>query len=142
MPSLSKVLLAATAALVSAAVLMPAVGEAGRPGRNCDNNAQDPICRQIEKRREVNDRQRGITPACRAAANKYVLANQELGRSKADIGPWKKALKKAKTKAAKKKYAKGLKKAKARYKKAKKVNVAGLKAAADQACASAKVKPY
>ncbi len=35
-----------------------------------------------------------------------------------------------------------LKKARKRYKKAKKVNLAALKTSADQACASAKVKPY
>jgi hypothetical protein len=142
MSPLKKLAPPATAVLLAGALLLPAVGEAGRPGRNCDNNARDPICRQIEKRQEINDRQRGITPACRAAANKYSLANLELSRSKSAVGPWKKALKKAKTKKAKKKYAKGLKQAKARYKKAKKVNVAGLKTAADQACASARVKPY
>jgi hypothetical protein len=142
MSPLKKLALPGTAVLLAAALLVPAGASAQRPGRDCARNPNDSLCRQIEKRREINDRQRGITPACRAAANKYTLANQELARSKSDIGPWKKALKKAKTKKAKKKYAKGLKQAKARYKKAQKVNVAGLKAAADQACASAKVKPY
>jgi hypothetical protein len=121
--------------------LAPSPANAVPSQRGCDRNPSLPACRLADRLRERRDQQNGVTPACRAAANKVVTAKTELRRSKSDIGPWKKALKKAKTKKAKAKYAKGLKKAKKRYAKAKKVNIAGLTTAANQACASARVKP-
>jgi hypothetical protein len=120
---------------------LPAAGTAQRPGRDCDRNPNDPLCRQIKKRQEINDRQKGITPACRAAADRYGSAFRDSEGAKRTVAQWKDVVKKAKTTKAKKKAKKALKKAKKAYAKAKKP-VPGLKSAMVASCASAKVKPY
>jgi hypothetical protein len=120
---------------------LPDAGTAQRPGRDCDRNPNDSLCQQIKKRQEINDRQKGITPACRAAADRYGIARRKADGYKRTVGQWKSALKKAKSDKARKKAKKALKKAKKSYAKARKP-VPGLRNAAVTACVAAKVKPY
>ena len=141
MSSLRRLLFPAIAIGLAAALLIPSAADAGRPGRNCDRQPNDRMCQMFEKRREAMDRQRGITPACRAAANRYSLGLQTQSRAKSAQKSWKSALKKAKSDKAKKKAKKGLKKAKRQYKKAS-ASLPGLKAGYDSACAGARVKPF
>ena len=137
MPPLKKTLLPIVVTAVAAALFLPSAASAQR----CENNPKLPQCRTAEKFRERSDQQKGITPACRAAADRYKGALRELSGSKSAIGPWRNAVKKAKSDRAKAKAKKGLAKARKRYKAAKKVNTVQLKSAADSACAGAQVKP-
>lgn len=137
MSPLKKILLPlATAALV-AILLLPAGAGAQRPGRDCERNKNDNICQQIKKRQEIRDRQRGVTPACRAAYNAYSSAHQRRLLLQRGVTQFRAALKKSKTKKAKAKNAAGLKKYKKLAKKAKKTDARKL-AARNRGCVGSK----
>jgi len=141
MSSLKKFLLPTVVIALAAALLVPSLASAQGGCRP----AGSPKCERAEKfqdkRESVRERfeqrrdaARGITPACRAAHEKWengvkarVLANTGVNSAKAK-------LKSAKTKKAKAKRAKALKKAKAKLKKAKKTE-ASLLAARTTGCA-------
>lgn len=141
MSPLKKLLLPVALTVIAAALLVPATGSAQRPGRDCDRNPNDRLCQQIKKRQEIQDRQKGITPACRAAANKYSTDVQKRNLADNAAKSWKSALKKAKSDKAKAKAKKELKKAKKRLKKYTKTS-AKLKKLMDTACADARIKPF
>ncbi|HEX5909116.1 MAG TPA: hypothetical protein VFY44_01410 [Thermoleophilaceae bacterium] len=138
MPSLKKLLLPITITALAAGLLLPSAASAQRI---CQVNPNHPICRQVEKRQEIRDRQNGVTPACRAAADRYAEQNRRASILKGGIPAWKNAVKKAKTKKAKKKAKKGLKKARKQHKKVA-ASLPGLKTSYDSACAGARVKPF
>ena len=141
MKAIRHLTIAALSAAILAAIVVPAAASAQGGCRP----AGSPKCEQAERfqdRREAvrerfeqrRDAARGVTPACRAAHEKWengvkarVLANAGVNGAKA-------RLKSAKTKKAKAKRAKALKKAKAKLKKAKKTEAA-LLAARTTGCA-------
>ena len=144
MPSLKKVLLPVAATMIVAALLVPATASAGRcvpPGSpKCQqaDKFQDKRDEMRERREERLDSQRGITPACRAAHNKYKEAVEARGKADSAVKSAKGKLNSAKGKKAKAKRAKALKKAKAKLKKAKKTE-AGLLTARSQGCQGSQV---
>lgn len=140
MSPLKKVFLPIVATVAVAALLVPASATAQR---NCVP-PNSPRCQQAErfkdKREEINQRregrldaQRGITPACRAAHDKYTAAVQARSKANSGVKGAKSRLNNAKGKKAKAKRAKALKKAKAKLKKAKKTE-AGQLTARTQGC--------
>jgi hypothetical protein len=132
--------LAIIAGVVATALCaLPATGSATSP--RCRHQPNLPVCKQEGKHQQLSDRQKGITPACRSAADKWQSAVNAAAGTKRTVGQFKAAVKKAKSDKAKKKAKKGLKKAKKAYAKAKKP-VPGLRSAMVTQCASAKVKPY
>jgi ERCC4-related helicase len=130
---------AALAAGVATALLcaLPA-GAGAQRGRDCDKHPQQPICQQIKKRQEFNDKRQGITPACRVVANAYGDAHRRRLLVADGVKEFKAALKKSKTDKAKKKNAKGLKKYKKLLKKAKKTEAQKLAARA-KGCQGSKI---
>ena len=145
MPPLKKVLLPLTVAMLAGALIAPSLATAQS---NC-RPAGSPKCQQAErfqnKRDQINDRreqrldaQRGITPACRSAHEKYEAAVLARGKANAAVKSAKAKLKNAKTKKAKAKRKKALKKAKRKLKKAKKTEAAAL-AARTQGCVGSTV---
>jgi len=108
--------------------------------RICQIQPNHPICRQVERRQEMRDRQNGVTPACRAAADKYGEQKHRASILKSGFPAWKKAIKNAKSDKAKKKAKKGYKKARKQHKKLA-APLPKLKAGYDSACAGARVKP-
>ena len=138
MPSLKRLLLPLTVTALAAGLALPSAASAQRI---CKVQPNHPICQQVEKRQEMRDRQNGVTPACRAAADKYSAQNRRASILKAGFPAWKKAIKNAKSDKAKKKAKKGYKKAKKQHKKIA-AKLPGLKASYDSACAGARVKPF
>jgi hypothetical protein len=129
---------ALVAGLATAALCALPAGAGAQRGRDCDKQPQQPICQQIKKRQEFNDKREGITPACRAAANSYADAHRRRTLVADGVKEFKAALKKAKTDKAKKKNAKGLKKYKKLLKKAKKTEANKLAARA-KGCQGSKI---
>lgn len=134
---------------VTAALLIPASVPAQAPtaasfDRPCVP-PNSPRCRQAErfkdKFQQRGDAQKGITPACRSAADKYSAEIAKSRRLKSGVSGSKAALKKAKSKKAKKKARKKLKKYKKLYKSSAAKTVK-LKSGYDTACAGARVKPF
>jgi ERCC4-related helicase len=113
-------------------------GAGAQRSRDCDRQPNAPICQQLKKRQEANDKQQGITPACRAAANAYADAHRRRLLVAEGVKEFKAALKKSKTDKAKKKNAKGLKKYKKLLKKAKKTEAKKLAARAPS-CQGSKI---
>jgi hypothetical protein len=135
---------AVAAALKARAKACSSASTATVAQRGC-RPAGSPRCERAdkfqEKRQEISDRQKGITPACRSAADKYSAEVQAGVQIKRGVDSLKTAVKNAKTKKAKKKLKKQLKKMKKRYK-ASTAKALKLKAGYDTACAGARVKPF
>lgn len=112
------------------ALLVP--GASSAAGR-CDRQPQNPACRFIEKRKEVNDKRKGVTPACRAAFDARADAVRMRKLAQSGLKEYKAALKKAKSKKAKAKNKKGVKQFKKLVKKRKKQEAKRL-AAQNTAC--------
>jgi len=94
-------------------------------------NKREAVRERFEQRR---DAARGITPACRAAHERWEDGVEARTKANAGVTAAKAKLKNAKSKKAKAKRAKALKKAKAKLKKAKKTEAA-LLAARTTGCA-------
>ena len=145
MPPLKKTILPLVVTALAAALLVPSLASAQS---NC-KPAGSPKCRNADrfqdKREEMGERleqrrdtARGITPACRAAHEKYEDGVEARAKANAGVNSAKAKLKSAKGKKAKAKRAKALKKAKAKLKKAKKTE-ASLLAARGTGCAGSTV---
>jgi hypothetical protein len=127
MSPLKKFLLPVAVAVLAAALLAPSMASAQRGCRpagspKCERADQfgdkrEALKERLEQRR---DAARGITPACRAAHEKWEDGVEARTKANTGVKTAKAKLKNAKTKKAKAKRAKALKRAKAKLKKAKK----------------------